>query len=476
MGKLPRWARSQLFAATLSLAAHACGDDDTKQDESCKPDVATSCAAGLVCEQLGASRYECLPPLLVVGRVFNALDNAPVGNATVVGIDANGAARTRVARTAVDGQYQLPVSVKRKDDGTPLEETITLRVAAADYQPFPQAPRTALPLALGTAAPSTTTPVSYRLQNAATDVSLLALPAEQRGGVTVAGKVSGTQLGGVLVLAVAAGRAQSSAVSDLDGAFVLFNVKPGAFTLEGYRAGVALAPLAVDVPAAGISDAVLATSPTSVATVRGSISIVNASGGLTTSVILVVASTFDANLARGEAPAGLRAANVSGAFSIAGVPPGRYAVLAAFENDQLVRDPDQGIGGTSIVFVDVGATGAAVDLSQSFKVTQALAVVAPGAQAIDEVAPGSVALSWADDSSEDGYELRVYDAFGALKHENTQVARVTGAPNVSYTLDAASFTPGMLYQFRVWSWRERQGGRTYISSSEDLKGVFQIKR
>jgi hypothetical protein len=84
---------------------------------------------------------------------------------------------------------------------------------------------------------------------------------------------------------------------------------------------------------------------------------------------------------------------------------------------------------------------------------------------------------WADDSSEDGYELRVFDAFGELVYEALDVGRVTGAPEVTHDWAGAELEPGMIYQFRVMSWREDRGasgGRSYISASEDLRGVFQI--
>ena len=37
------------------------------------------------------------------------------------------------------------------------------------------------------------------------------------------------------------------------------------------------------------------------------------------------------------------------------------------------------------------------------------------------------------------------------------------------------FTPGQYYQFRAYSWRTKGGGKTYISATEDLKGVFIAK-
>lgn len=78
------------------------------------------------------------------------------------------------------------------------------------------------------------------------------------------------------------------------------------------------------------------------------------------------------------------------------------------------------------------------------------------------------------DSSENGYEIRVYNAFGNLVHENTEIDRVTGGDSVSYTWSNATLEQGMVYQFRVISFRDDKDARTYISATEDLKGVFQI--
>jgi hypothetical protein len=470
--------------ALASAFASGCSDDDKKDDEGCSPDDVSSCDDGFVCEQLGESEHACLAPVLVSGRVYGSADESAVAGATVVGLDANGAARTRVARTDADGRFELPVSVKRDADGKPIDDAITLRVGAADFQPFPTAPRTALPIKLDLAesekvdreADESRENTRWRIENAATDVSLLLLPEALRGGATVTGRVGLDGAGGVLVLALDGDRAQSSAISDLDGEFVLFNVSAGSHVIEGYRQGLAIEPLTVDVPAAGLEDVLLNGSESKLSTVSGNLSIVNADGGLDTTVILVVASTFDANLARGESPAGLRAIDIGGAFEITDVPPGRYAVLAAFENDQLVRDPDEGIAGTDVTFVDVTAAGGTAVVDQSFKVTEALGIMNPGDDGIDVVPQGMITLTWVDDSSEDGYELRVYDALGTLVHEDTEVARNTGSETVGYMLDASAYERGMLYQFRVWSWRERTDGRTYISASEDLKGVFEIAR
>jgi hypothetical protein len=173
---------------------------------------------------------------------------------------------------------------------------------------------------------------------------------------------------------------------------------------------------------------------------------------------------------RGETPKGLRVGGVSGDFTIKDVPDGTYDVLAAFENDFLVRDPDTSIGGTSIVKITVA--GNDVALSEGFKVTGALDVVSPGAKDIDVVSDAQPTLTWKDDSSEDHYEIRVFDALGNKVWENTAVPGVSGGEDVSVKYAGTALKSGMIYQFRAISIKN---GGTPISQTEDLKGVFEKK-
>lgn len=162
--------------------------------------------------------------------------------------------------------------------------------------------------------------------------------------------------------------------------------------------------------------------------------------------MLVVESTLSDTFGRGEVPPGLRATragpvSVSGAFTITGVPDGTYVVLAAFENDLLVRDPDQLIAGTSFVTVTLPGDSTDVTLSEAFKVTEALAAVGPGAERPEAVTAAPV-LEWADDSSEDYYEVRVFDAYGDLAWEDLGAGRrrlVTGEVVASRGHPAAGF-------------------------------------
>jgi hypothetical protein len=194
-------------------------------------------------------------------------------------------------------------------------------------------------------------------------------------------------------------------------------------------------------------------------------------------VILVVEDTFDATFVRGDVPRGLRSPksgqpNVTGGFTIADVPDGRYVVLAAFENDSLVRDPDTNIAGTDLVRITV--SGSDVSLSESFKVTEALAMIAPGAE-MPEAVSTAPALIWADDSSEDWYDVIVYDAFGDEVWRRDKVPSGKGSANVTVPY-GGPLDAGMYYQFRVTSWRAPGGKNPApISATEDLRGVFFVK-
>jgi hypothetical protein len=479
MGQSMQRCRVWLVCAA-ALALTACGSDDDEREGPCTPGTAEGCDDNHVCEEVAGGEPACFAPVLVRGRVLDLADERGIAGATVVALDINGSARSSVVLSADDGLYEISLPAERDADGHPTDDAVTLRVSAAGYQSFPTAPREALPIELDAEADHDDAG-AWVVMNAATDIGLVALSGDADALATIDGSIAHELAAGALVVAVQDGRAQSTAIADVDGAFTLFNVPAGETTIEGYRAGLAVEPKTITVEAsARVTDVALDAGEQGLSTVTGSVSIVNATGGLTTSVILVLESTFSEapGIARGIAPAGLRIDDVGGAFAIEQVPPGRYAVLAAFENDQLVRDPDEGIAGTDVVHIELTGDEPEHALAESFKITEALAVVAPGGDGLEVVAPaGAVTFTWADDSSEDGYELRVFDAFGALVHEALDLPRMSGVDAVTYTWSGAELVPGAIHQFRVMSWREGRGaggGRSYISATEDLRGVFQV--
>ena len=426
----------------------------------CSPANQVGCDAGQICEEVQGQNSACFPPVTVKGRVFDLGTDAAIEGALVVARDANNVAVSDVAVSGPDGAYELAVRNPRDADGGLLKNDVTLRADAAGYQTFPLAPRSAIPFDTSNAAGEP--PV---LESSVTDIGLIALPDDSGLG-SVSGAVLDDAAAGTLV--VAGGSANGGGVSGVagfDGTYTVFNVPAGDVTVRGYKAGLQLesntATVVADTETAGVD---LASLGRASSVVSGSIQIVNAPGGSETSVILVVEETFVENTASGEAPPGLRVAPVSGGFSIPDVPDGNYVVLAAFENDLLVRDPDTSIGGTEIVHISVN--GGNVEIADGFKVTEALAVFGPDNE---EVVSGTPTFEWEDDSSEDHYEVVVYDAFGILVWEDLAVPGVSGGNTVSVDYAGPALESGMLYQFRATSIKNNG---TPISRTEDLRGVF----
>jgi len=467
-----RMSRSFIPVALLSTLFVACGDDDEKKQEpACNVEAQSGCDAskGLVCEQIEGGTTGCFAPVTVEGRVLDSADQKPIGGARVVARDVNGAmASQNVATTAADGVYKLGFPAVRKADGTPTIGKFTLRADALNYATFPSGLRTALPVDTATVAKQGDG--SFLVKNPSTDVALDKLPMGGLG--TISGTVKATNPGGTLVVAGNAGATNApTGIAARDGTYTVFNVPAGSQEVRGYLQGLQIKPATAMVAAGAETKGVdLLADTTALGTVSGTIQFVNA-GSSNTSVILVVDETFNPALLRGEVPKGLRVES-GGTYEFKNVPAGKYKVLAAFENDNLVRDPDTSIGGTMIQTVTVAGGPVTVE---GFKITGALAVTSPGATGPEQVATPPV-LTWADDSSEDGFEVVIYDTFGKELWRKADIPSVSGSKTVTATPPAdIMFKSGQYYQFRAYSWRTKGGGKTYISATEDLKGVFIAK-
>lgn len=298
---------------------------------------------------------------------------------------------------------------------------------------------------------------------------------------SIAGTVVADLPGSTLVVAECAAPPCPLAFADLSGDYVIFNVPDGSYTVKGYKAGLQLETQPATITGGNdLVDVDLATTTGPTSTLSGNLQIVNPGDGNATSVVLIPESVFhqisDSYL-RGEVPPGLRdpapgtRPDVTGAFVIEGIPDGVYVVLAAFENDFLVRDPDPSIAGTQIVYITLpdGTSGNTVDLPDSFKVTGALTMFGPGAEGPEEVDPQAVSFSWKDDSSEDGYILSVYDAYGELVWEDVAIPGFSGEdPDIAY--GGPALEPGMYYQWRAVSLKDGAPK----STTEDLLGVFFV--
>lgn len=446
----------------------------------CDPDE-PHCQEEYVCAEMTSGGNRCYAPVVFVGRVVDTKTGEGIAGAHVIALDSEGSAATSVSITDPNGDYSLEVPVVRNDDGRPIDDTFTLDGSAQNYQSFPAGVRVALPI---TTRDADLANDGYVVDNALTQIGLIPLEAESRqviSGTITPAEVDDrghamSDVTGVLVVA-SDGTRSFSGTTDKDGNFTIFNVEDGEYEVRAYAADLQVTPESVDVQAEDVGGVTLKEEARGTVTVGGNVQIVNAPGGSETSVILVVQDTFDADAARGEVPRGLRAPktgvpNVSGDFAIEGVPDGNYVVLAAYENDELVRDPDTNIAGTDFVTIVVdGTEGPSMTISESFKVTEALEIFGPGPEGPEAVSSAPT-LSWADDSSEDWYEVRVFDAFGDEVWSSLDVSSVSGSDSVDVEYDGP-LEVGMYYQFRVQSWRQPGGGDAApISATEDLRGVF----
>jgi hypothetical protein len=447
----------------LSSAA-ACGSDD----KTCDPVDRSGCDDGLVCEVVEGGEPACFQPVLIRGQVFDLGDDSAVKDAQIVALDVNGAAVSEVAVSDEAGGYELFVPATRNEDGTPVDVELTLRADAAGYQTFPSGVRQALPVDISEPVEEDGALV---VSSTLTEIGLLGLSADAGDG-QIFGSVELPETDvGVLVVATSSDGRGYTAVANLSGGYRIFNLPAGEYEVLAYARGLNYEAASATVAAGDEVEVELGVANEDTGSVSGTVQIVNAPGGSQTSVILVIESTFDEILARGQTVPGLRdpepgtVPSVTGEYAFEGVPAGRYVILAAFENDNLVRDPDISIGGTSILHIEVqpGMTTTV----EGFKVTEALPIIGPGAGEAEAVTEAPT-FSWADDSSEDQYQVEVFDAFGNLIWGETIEGVSGGDPTLAY--GGPALVPGMYYQFRVTSLKDG----TPISRTEDLEGVFFV--
>lgn len=460
-----------LFPVLLAAGLAACGGDD-EADPPCDALANQGCPSGLVCEWAQGGGTLCAAPVVLRGDVFELGEELPVEGARVVALDVNGAPLAAVAVTDEDGSYEMRVPHERKEDGAPVPLALSLRVDATGFQTFPFGMRRALPIDTSVAAKEEG---RWVVEHALTRVGLIDLPEGTARG-SIGGRIDlPKDRPGVLVVAERDGVGVSG-IADRDGNYRIFNLPAGDYQVTGFTRGTSYETRTATVVADEEVRLDLERSDAATGRLSGKVSIVNPRDGKATSIVLVLESLFDEELLRGESPPGLRAPSpgiapdVTGSFTIEGIPAGRYVVLAGFENDRLVRDPDTSIAGTEIVRQTIEA-GADVTLPNSFKITGALGFLPPlGLEPVGVTEAPEI--RWEDDSSEDAYELLVYDALGDLVWSHDEPSHSGSIPSVRY---GGPLESGMYYQVRIRSLKDDRGTLVPISATEDLAGVFFVE-
>ena len=478
MNTSPRLLSSLILGSLSLVSLVGCGNDDSLiPGDECEP-YDYLCPEGFVCAEMVTGGNRCFGELTLSGAVTSTSDGSAVEGAQVMVLNEEGIAVTDFTRTDAMGNYGLIVPAKRNADGSPAG-TYTVRAVAQEYQAFPSGARVAPPIALGDA---TLVEGKYTIDSTLTHIGLIPLGVGERSRMS--GTIyDGYDDSGSLVVASGA-NGVFSGFSDKSRNWTIFNLPPGDYEFRAYAVNMQTKSASVTVGRDPLSGLYLGYENTvgSTTTVTGSVQLVNAPGGALTSVMLVVADTFDPLAARGEAPPGLRSPlsgspDVSGNFSISGVPNGRYVVLPAYENDDLVRDPN-----TDFVTIDVTGTfaggpkpppGTPPPPNADVTVTAALPTISPGAEAPEPVTT-KPKLVWGDDSVADYYDVRVFDAFGVEVWNSLMLPGLSGSATASVQY-AGPLERGMYYQFQVTSWRSPGGeDPAPIAATEDQRGVFYL--
>lgn len=442
-----------------------------KSDFYCKPSCEDDdgCDDDYVCETVvDETLLGCFPPIKVNGYVFNmdADISEPVEGAFVVGmLSGSGVSSDRITTDSA-GNYSILLRLKRDNRALPSnEDALHLSVAAMNFEAYPGLLRPSLPITFDNVYCRET---GCFVQSGFTSVGLYPLD-DSVIRYSIIGEIS-EKKGGVLIIAECDVAPCPTAYSDKEGAFSILNVPVGTYSVKAYTAGQNYSTVAVEVVDRDIDAVLLELNDSPLSTLSGSINIVNAPGGLMSSVVLMPAVTFIESFAKGMIAPGLRAPdpgiapNITSDYTIAGIPDGDYYVLAAFENDFLVRDPDPNIAGTQILKVTFPDVTNNYDITiGNFKITEAIEIIFPGANKPEQIFENPT-FSWKRDASATHYIVTVYSSQGVTVWEKR--VEKTASETLTLLYDGTPFRG--FYQWVVVSYKSDAP----ISMSEDLKGIF----
>ncbi len=276
-----------------------------------------------------------------------------------------------------------------------------------------------------------------------------------------------------------------STVSGPDGFFVLFNLPYGTYDLDALKAGYMIdGPVSASISSEAEVDTVsIPVSEYQGSVLMGSVTFL-ASENSTVDITLIDPET------RAVIPGLSVMSDVVGLdYRIESIPDGSYLAWASLQNDGYVIDPDwlfKNPGGLDLSFTTSGTQELA------FSVTGSITLVSPTNPA-DVTTPFMAesqvpVFRWLHYPSTKEYFIEVKDfsgnvLWGGLNGDGTVNHGFIGADvdSVIYNFDGQpgipALQPGKIYQWRLWADKGTQTDsfvEQLISSSEDLRGIFQV--
>jgi len=271
-----------------------------------------------------------------------------------------------------------------------------------------------------------------------------------------------------------------------DGFFILYNLPYGTYDMDALKSGYQM------------DESVTASISASAEVDTVSIPVSEYVGSLLKGSVTFLASensTVDITLLDPETRAVIPGLSVmsdeSGlGYRIESIPDGDYIAWASLKNDGYVIDPDwlfKNPGGLDISF----ATSDSLELD--FSVTGAITILSPTNPAdstyafmADSQVP---TFTWEAYPSAKEYFIEVRDhsgnvLWGGFNADGTVNHGLINAEAVSIIYDfdgqpgTPALEPGRIYQWKLWADKGSPGETSFvdemISSSEDLRGIFQV--
>ena len=270
-------------------------------------------------------------------------------------------------------------------------------------------------------------------------------------------------------------------VTGPDGFFIIYNLPYDTYSFEALKAGYKMdSDTTVTISAGAAIDSVtIQVSEYVGSTLSGSITFLATTDTLDVDVVLRDPET-------GAVIPGLTANEDGGNYILSGIPDGDYKAWASFENDGYVLDPDwvfKNPTGLDISFTTSNT------LTLNFSVTGAISILSPTNPAdsiyafmADSLVP---TFTWDAYSSTKEWIVEVrdlsgniiwggFDENGIVNHQ--QISKDTYS--VEYNFDGtatADLIPENIYQWKIYADDDTAlDVQTLISTSEDLRGIFQV--
>jgi hypothetical protein len=286
------------------------------------------------------------------------------------------------------------------------------------------------------------------------------------GTLTGVVTVDGAAAKGVLVVATATG--YFSALTDATGTYRMLGVASGFYNISAFTAGyTGMARTNIEVKQGmektGV-DFALASTPGAV--VSGMLS-----GGTGTSSISLVHATS------GDIIPGLSTAAslAGGTYSIGGVPPGTFRIIAARELDGVTLDYQSVLdnGDPEVVVTDTSSK------AEDLRFKAAISGLSPTHTATVSTKP---TIRWNAVPMANFYNVEIRNVTGQViigGFDTRGGAReIVLAPATSFTLRDTELVRGALYTWRVYAAKDVTTGDLFelLASSEELEGEFRVER